>query len=452
MPADARFGPKRRKFDRNPGGFPFQATAQREMPPGGNYNSIWIYTETSTPDRAMLRYALAAVLIIGLALCGYLTYASLTASPVAGCGFHSSCHDVLNSQWSKWFTLPVSVVGFALYVSALGILAFTFFPIPEDNKTQAEQFVVILMTIAAVSAVWFIGIQAGVLGEFCPYCMGAHACSLVGAVLAWAAFRPATRPATAAGVASFLSLVMLIFGQVALPDEGGPQNAVVAQPEVSEVEIRLKSPDEDTIGKTRLVRVAGGSVELNTYAWPIIGDPEAEFVVVDIMDYTCEYCRGASHLLDEARKEYDGKLAVIVMPLPLSAECNDYVPETLPEHANACQFAYLAINLWRNKPEEFAAFHHWLFQGDEFPTQEAALAYLDEKYGKEFVDKLMQDDTPGKYVVESLRLADPERETPLFSLMPAIIGKTQVSEGVFTQLPEIMQPLEIDYGPPQGEK
>lgn len=422
------------------------------MPPGGNYNVGCSYTVTSTPDRAMLRYVLAAVLIVGLALCGYLTYASLTASPVAGCGFNSSCHDVLTSQWSKWFTLPVSVVGFGLYVSALGILAFTFLPIPEESQRQGEQIVVGLMTIAAVSAVWFIGIQAGVLGQFCPYCMGAHACSLIGAALAWIAFRPATRPATAAGVASFLSLVMLIFGQVAMPDDAKPRNVVVEQPQVAEVEIRLKSPDEDQIEKSRLIRIAGGSVELNTYAWPIIGDPEAEFVVVDIMDYTCEYCRGASHLLDEAREKYDGKLAVIVMPLPLSAECNDYVPETLPEHQNACQFAYLAINLWRQKPEEFAAFHHWLFQGDQFPTQEAALAYLDEKYGKEFVDKLTQDDAPGKYVVETLRMADPERETPLFNLIPAIIGKTQVSEGEFTQLSEIMQPLQIDYGPPHGEQ
>ncbi|MCC9607822.1 thioredoxin domain-containing protein [Blastopirellula sp. JC732] len=396
----------------------------------------------------MLRSALLAVLIVGLGLCGYLTYASLTASPVAGCGFNSSCHDVLNSEWSKWFTLPVSVVGFAVYASALGILAFTFFSIPDESKRQGEQFVVVLMTLAAVSAVWFIGIQAGVLGKYCPFCMGAHACSLIGAGLAWAAFPPGVRQATSAGVVSFLGLVMLIFGQVAMPEPDGPRNATVQQKQVAEVELRLKSPDEDRIEKSRKVLFAGGAVEVDTYAWPIIGDPEAEFVVIDVMDYTCEYCRDASHFLDQARQQYDGKLAVIVMPLPLSDNCNAYVPETLPEHESACQLAYLAINLWRMKPEEYEAFHHWLFEGEDFKNQEEALAYLDERFGKEFVDELINDNAPAGYINEALRLADPERENQLFGLMPAIVGKTQISEGAFSKLDEIMQPFEFDFGPP----
>ncbi|UUO09082.1 thioredoxin domain-containing protein [Blastopirellula sp. J2-11] len=396
----------------------------------------------------MLRSALLAVLIVGLALCGYLTYASLTASPVAGCGFHSSCHDVLTSEWSKWFTLPVSVVGFALYASALGILVMTLCPIPEETRQQGGQFVVILMTLAAASAVWFIGIQAGVLGKFCPYCMAAHACSLIAVVLAWIAFPPQVRQATSAGVVSFLGLVLLVFGQVAMPEPEGPRNAVVQLEQRLKVELRLKSPEEETTEKSRPYLFAGDSVEIDTYAWPILGDPEAEFVVIDVMDYTCDYCRDASHFLDEARKQYDGKLAVIVMPLPLSHHCNAYVPETEPEHESACQLAYLAINLWRNKPEDFDEFHHWLFAGDEFHTQEETLAYLDKKYGSEFVDKLIQDDTPAQFIDEALRLADPERPKPLFGLMPAIIGKTQVSEGAFSQLEEIMQPFEVDFGAP----
>lgn len=396
----------------------------------------------------MLRSVLTVILVAGLGLCGYLTYASLTASPVAGCGFNSSCHDVLNSEWSKWFTLPVSVVGLAVYASALGILAFTFTPIPEENRRQGEQWVLVLMTLAAVSAIWFIGVQAGMLGKYCPYCMAAHACSLVGAVVAWIAFPPAARQATQAGVVSFLGLVMLIFGQVAMPEPAGPRNATVEQKQVAEVELRLKSPDQDEIEMSRPVLFAGGAVELDTHAWPIIGDPDAEFVVIDVMDYTCEYCRDASRFLDQAREKYDGKLAVIVMPLPLSHNCNAYVPETLPEHESACQLAYLAINLWRRKPEDFAEFHHWCFEGEDFKNQEEALAYLDQKYGKEFVDELINDDAPAGYINEALRLADPERDNQLFGLMPAIIGKTQISEGAFSRLQEIMGPFEIDFGPP----
>ncbi|MFI4874443.1 MAG: vitamin K epoxide reductase family protein, partial [Blastopirellula sp. JB062] len=249
----------------------------------------------------MLRSVLLAVLLIGLALCGYLTYAGLTASPVAGCGFNSPCHDVLTGEWSKWFRLPVSAIGFALYASAAGILTITFFPVPDESKRQGGQLVVILMTTAAVAAVWFVGIQAGVLGKFCPYCMAAHGCSFLAAILAWVAFPPPMRQATAAGVFSFLGLVLLIFGQVALPEEGGPQNAVMPQTESAHVEVRLVSPDQANIEPSRPVLFAGKRVEVDVHAWPILGDPEADFVVIDVMDYTCEYCRDASRLLDQAR-------------------------------------------------------------------------------------------------------------------------------------------------------
>ncbi|MFI4873903.1 MAG: DsbA family protein, partial [Blastopirellula sp. JB062] len=156
-------------------------------------------------------------------------------------------------------------------------------------------------------------------------------------------------------------------------------------------------------------------------------------------------------ILDQARKKYGGQLAVVVMPLPLSHHCNAYVPETLPEHENACQLAYLAINLWRTKPEAFDGFHHWLFAGDHFRTQEEALAYLDEKFGKDFVDRMIADEAPAQYIDEALRLADPERPKALFNLMPAILGSNQISEGAFTQLEEIMQPLSDDFGPPRQE-
>ena len=50
---------------------------------------------------------------IALGISGYLSYASLTSSDIAGCsgGQVFDCGHVLSTKWSKWFGVPVSLSG-----------------------------------------------------------------------------------------------------------------------------------------------------------------------------------------------------------------------------------------------------------------------------------------------------------------------------------------------------
>ena len=50
--------------------------------------------------------------------------------------------------------------------------------------------------------------------------------------------------------------------------------------------------------------VVDGKLEWDTCGHPVLGDPEAKYVVVKMFDYTCRHCRKLHHHLERARKRY----------------------------------------------------------------------------------------------------------------------------------------------------
>ena len=66
----------------------------------------------------LARVLLVAALILSI----YLGWVSFGGSAAAGCGPDSGCDKVLNSRWSKWFGIPVSVPAFFLYTLMLAAL------------------------------------------------------------------------------------------------------------------------------------------------------------------------------------------------------------------------------------------------------------------------------------------------------------------------------------------
>jgi uncharacterized membrane protein/protein-disulfide isomerase len=129
----------------------------------------------------------------------------------------------------------------------------------------------------------------------------------------------------------------------------------------------------DTVAKTdpipvappkpepRLVSVSGKKFRLDTRHWPLLGDPDAKYVFVEMFDYTCPHCRNTHRAIDGAFKEYGEDLAVIALPVPLDGSCNDTVRSTSSSHANACELARISVAVWRVDRSKFRDFHDWLF-------------------------------------------------------------------------------------------
>ena len=125
---------------------------------------------------------LAVPMFIGMAISGYLTYVSVTASEIVGCtgGELFDCSHVIYSKWSKLLNIPVSLLALGTYVTMIGATLVTAI---KRFSTSVRQFAWIAVTGLAISAafaaVYFIFLQVSVLKHLCPWCLGAHACGLL---------------------------------------------------------------------------------------------------------------------------------------------------------------------------------------------------------------------------------------------------------------------------------
>jgi len=296
-------------------------------------------------------------------LSAILSWHYLKGGSMAGCGSGSPCEQVLNSQWSVIAgMIPVSglAVGvyFALLASSLFIGPATEAPI----RRLAWSAMLILVGSVAGSAVWFTFVQKWFIGDFCPYCMTAHITGmLLAALVFWRALRefddplknipprspikvqnisPSTskriiRPLTATGLvliglvlAGTLAAYQISYTPSAAHRDGESQN-------------NLPAIDYNNI--------------------PMVGSPDAPYIVTLLFDYKCSHCQKIHFMLNEAVRRYAGKLAFALCPAPLNTRCNPYIPQDAEAFKNSCELARIGLAVWVARREAFPGFENWMF-------------------------------------------------------------------------------------------
>jgi len=296
--------------------------------------------------------------LFGFGISAYLFSMKLSGkiSSVVGCGGEGGCANVLGSEWSQWFGIPVSALSAAFYLAILALTVKPFKP---------------LLTMAAFlligAAVWFMGLQAFVIKSFCPWCFGTHMVGLLtaGAILCKA--RAKLKPALIA--VPFALIFGLALGQVFGPKpdthevttEGGlGERKVVVEQMIGEGRvISFSRPDGKVVKTYRL-----GSV-------PFLGPPDAKHFLVKYFDYTCTSCLQMEGDLAALIEKYPNEVGVILMPTPLNRACNPYFPAGMKDHKHACELARLGLAAWHAQPETFAKAHEVLF---ERPIHDSASA------------------------------------------------------------------------------
>ena len=113
------------------------------------------------------------LLCIVLALGGFginllLWIRHMGGSGIAGCGGGSACEEILNSQWSQVLGAPVTVFGGLIYLALLFALV-----------ARVRLLLGICLGLILGAAVWFVFVQAVLVGRFCPWCMTAHGIGVV---------------------------------------------------------------------------------------------------------------------------------------------------------------------------------------------------------------------------------------------------------------------------------
>jgi len=124
-----------------------------------------------------LRWAVAALALIGVGIAGYLTYTHFKGSPPV-C-LTSGCEVVQNSRWSKLLGIPVALLGLLTYLS---IVASTLIRHPLAKQAGA-----MLALVALGFNAYLFYIQAHEIGRYCTWCVSNEIVSLVLApvAIAW---------------------------------------------------------------------------------------------------------------------------------------------------------------------------------------------------------------------------------------------------------------------------
>jgi len=69
-------------------------------------------------------------------------------------------------------------------------------------------------------------------------------------------------------------------------------------------------------------------------------------------------------MLQDAVRQYGGKLAFVLCPTPLNTKCNQYIPRDVDAFKNSCELAEVSLAVWSADRNKFSIFENWMFTYD----------------------------------------------------------------------------------------
>ena len=183
----------------------------------------------------------------------------------------------------------------------------------------------------------------------------------------------------------------------------------------------------------RLVAINGGTVKLDVSQWPLSGSPSAKYIFVEMFDYSCPHCRHTHAAIKGASTSLSGDMAVVVLPIPLNANCNNSIQVTNPTFNESCEVSKLAVAVWRIDPVKFTKFHNWMFEGETAPTYAAAKAHADTLVDSQKLDTEIASGVPAQYIAKTVELykrAGSGNVPKLIFPTTSVVGEFTSAEGL----------------------
>ena len=325
--------------------------------------------EPSVEMRLYTRWLITLLCIVAAVLSLWMSIQKWSGriDSLAGCGTGSGCANVLGSKWSMvWGVIPVSIFSLLLYVAVFFSLRL--------NRQGVRSMRAFAAWMCLWAALWFTGLQFFVLKSFCLYCMSMHGLGvLLGLSILFGegdgVFKKRGLPMFfAAGAIAGLALVQHV-GPAPVTHRVDVLNTEGIITPDSGAQGGVKDSHAQGVG--RQIQFLEGAKSYNIEELPHLGAADAEHVMVEYFDYTCEACRQMHRYLERAVANHPQKLAVIVLPIPLDRGCNENLPKGLSSHENACELARLGLMVWRADPTMFAEYHRNLFENQGMPIEVA---------------------------------------------------------------------------------
>jgi uncharacterized membrane protein/protein-disulfide isomerase len=380
-----------------------------------------------------------ALAVVALAISGYLAWLAHTGQTAAGCGGGKiDCEYVLSSRWSRLLDRPVSLFASSLWVTTLLVTIFAAVPAPPKSQA-ATRFLLVMLTVAAAgAALWFIALQAFWLKHWCTYCLVAHGCALLaaGVMLVQTSI---TRSARLVAAAAGLVLAALIpLAQIFVPSTPGyTLHRVPESPSKEPLVIAGIGTSE-----RKYIEVLGGGAKVNVSGLPMLGSPDADHVLVLLYDYACGHCRILHNDLLEAQREYGGKLALVLLPTPLSPRCNSHFTEATGTAPQACELAKFALIVQSLDAKSFRDFDAWLFEPEKPRSAADARAKAASIVGEERLASAEADPRFDEAIQEHIAL---QQHSPA-DLIPQVMSRDTILSGGVDSVVELVEALENEFG------
>jgi uncharacterized membrane protein len=289
---------------------------------------------------------------------------SFGGGALPGCGENQGCDSVLSSRYGQVLNIPVAALAVALY----GSIAIALVTARLDGSSPSRRRWGVLLACggaAAGAGAWFFAVQALLLKQWCVYCTLTHTLGLILLIMLWIIARVVMSKSAAIG---WTAVGFVMASVLALAQTFGPDPVALQRIERAGVATNVDTGP----GSDRVMSVLADRVRFKPHQLPTLGDPDAPVVMLYLFDYTCDYCRAMHAQIDELRTAYGNQLCIVMLPVPLDSQCNRLVKVTQARHQGACDYAKLALSVWRTSPQEFEAFDKFLSTGAMPPSLDAA--------------------------------------------------------------------------------
>jgi hypothetical protein len=138
--------------------------------------------------------------------------------------------------------------------------------------------------------------------------------------------------------------------------------------------------------------------------------------------------------------------------MPISTNCNPYLPARVHSVSNACEYAKLGLAVWRAKPAAFRQFDDWMFTGEKPAPLQQANDYAAQLVGADKLQAAFGDPWLKEQLLVGCRLHSTNWFTSGDAALPQMVLGDVISSGPLNSVQHLMILLNRYMGmaPPPG--
>ena len=187
-----------------------------------------------------------------------------------------------------------------------------------------------------------------------------------------------------------------------------------------------------------LLSLYNGQFILQVDQLPMIGSPAASNLIVYLFDYTCPHCRDLHAILAEAHSRLSNQLGIVSLPMPMSTNCNRFIPTDFSSSSNACDYARLGLALWRTAPNAYRQFDDWFFAQKQPPTLAEAMEFAEKLVPKEKLQAAQTDPWIDQQIETDCRLHFSNWNASGRPTMPQLVMGQAISVGPLVSVDHLL--------------